>query len=156
MSEFSIFSPDFEDGGEIPKKFGYKFENEEPNIKIKDQYPTGSVAAALIMDDPDVPKNLRADGMWNHWIVFNISPETLEIPEGVEPEGMHGKGTSGNKKYHGPCPPDKEHRYFFKLYALNITLDLAEGATKIDVERAMKGYIVDQIDLVGLYERTKE
>ena len=155
MRSLKLTSAAFDHNGKIPSKYTCDGDNISPPLIIEG-VPEGVKSLVLIMDDPDVPKNLRADGMWNHWIVFNISPETLEIPEGVEPEGMHGKGTSGNKKYHGPCPPDKEHRYFFKLYALNITLDLAEGATKIDVERAMKGYIVDQIDLVGLYERTKE
>jgi Raf kinase inhibitor-like YbhB/YbcL family protein len=107
------------------------------------------------MDDPDAPA-----GVWNHWIVFNIPPETREITEKIEPVGVHGKGTSGNSNYHGPCPPalpagrpDREHRYFFKAYALDAMLDLPEGVSKQGVEQAMAGHIIDQAELVGRYER---
>jgi Raf kinase inhibitor-like YbhB/YbcL family protein len=105
------------------------------------------------MDDPDVPKHLRADGMWDHWIVFNISPGIHTLQEGEEPSGTHGVGTGGNLKYQGPCPPDREHRYFFKLYALDIELDLPEKATKQQVEEAMEGHIIEKVELMGRYNR---
>jgi hypothetical protein len=100
------------------------------------------------MDDPDAPA-----GIWDHWIVFNMAPALTQIEEGVEPAGVHGLGTSGNLKYHGPCPPSGEHRYFFKLYALDGMLDLGEGASKQEVERAMEGHVIDQVELVGKYRR---
>jgi len=107
----------------------------------------------LIMDDPDVPKHLRADGMWDHWVVFNIPPSLRNIRGGEEPEGTHGIGTGGKVNYYGPWPPDREHRYFFKLYALDRRLDLPEKATKAQVERAMEGHIIAKAELMGRYER---
>jgi hypothetical protein len=106
------------------------------------------------MEDPDVPKNLRPDGMWDHWIVFNIPPDTREIPEGQEPRGTPGSGTKGNLDYFGPCPPDREHRYFFKLFALDRMLDLKEKAKKSELEKAMEGHILEKAELMGRYERT--
>jgi Raf kinase inhibitor-like YbhB/YbcL family protein len=105
------------------------------------------------MEDPDVPKNLREDGMWDHWVVFNIPPEVREIQEGTEPQGIGGVGTNGELGYFGPCPPDREHRYFFKLFALDTQLDLPEKSTKSKVENAMEGHILEQTELMGRYER---
>jgi Raf kinase inhibitor-like YbhB/YbcL family protein len=105
------------------------------------------------MDDPDVPKHLRDDGMWDHWVVFNMPASARDIKEGEEPEGTHGIGTGGNTNYHGPCPPDREHRYFFKLYALDAKLDLPEKATKAQVEGAMENHIMAEAELMGMYER---
>ena len=108
---------------------------------------------ALIVDDPDVPKRLRKDGMWVHWVVFNMDPKTTVIFENSSPNGLIGSNTSNFKSYQGPCPPDREHRYFFKLYALDTILTLQEGATKEDVEKAMKGHIIEECCLIGLYEK---
>ena len=142
MSEFSIFSPDFEDGGEIPKKFGYKFENEEPNIKIKDQYPTGSVAAALIMDDPDA---MAAIGkVWVHCLEYwSLSDTTNQFVE--------GKNDFGELGYGGPAPPDGRHTYVFKLYDLDSDLELKEGFSKQELEDAMKGHILAEAKLTGTF-----
>ena len=99
------------------------------------------------------PKNLRKDGLWVHWVVFNIPPSTKEIPEGREPEGIPGAGTAGNTGYYGPCPPDREHRYYFKLYALDRELDLPEKTDKFTLEKEMTGKILEQTVLMGKYER---
>ena len=107
------------------------------------------------MDDPDVPLSIRKDGMWVHWIVFNMQPQISKINEAEEPKGIHGKGTSGNLKYNGPCPPDRQHRYFFKLYALDAMLQLSNNSTKQDIEKAMHGHIIEKAELIGLYERKK-
>jgi Raf kinase inhibitor-like YbhB/YbcL family protein len=104
--------------------------------------------------DPDVPRHLRPDGMWDHWIVFNMPPDTKEIAEGQEPQGTHGKGTGGNLKYSGPCRPDREHRYFFKVFALDTQLRLKQNAKKLEVEKAMERHILEKADLTGLCERT--
>lgn len=77
----------------------------------------------------------------------------VQIAEGKEPQGIHGKGTSGNLDYQGPCPPDGEHRYFFKLYALDVLIDLPEGSSKDQLEQKMQGHILDEVQLVGLYTR---
>ncbi|MDO8752063.1 MAG: YbhB/YbcL family Raf kinase inhibitor-like protein, partial [Candidatus Wolfebacteria bacterium] len=109
-----LTSSAFLHNGKIPAKYTCDGEDMNPPLAISG-IPEGAKSLVLIMDDPDVPKNLRADGMWVHWVVFNIPPDVKDIAEGVEPAGVHGKGTSGDLAYQGPCPPDREHRYFFKL-----------------------------------------
>jgi Raf kinase inhibitor-like YbhB/YbcL family protein len=147
-----LTSPAFEHGGKIPSIYTCDGKDINPPLTISD-VPAGTATLTLVMDDPDVPKHLRADGMWDHWIVFNISPSTHTIQEGEEPAGTHGVGTGGDVKYQGPCPPDREHRYFFKLYALDIELDLPEKATKQQVEEAMEGHIIEKAELMGKYNR---
>ncbi len=147
-----LTSPVFEQGGKIPAKYTCDGENINPPLTISDA-PSETKSLVLIMEDPDVPKRLRADGIWDHWIVFNMPPNLTKIEEGKEPEGIHGIGTSKNLDYYGPCPPDREHRYFFKLYALNIQLNLPEKATKQQVERAMENHILAKAELMGRYER---
>ncbi len=139
--------------GRIPSKYTCDGSNVSPPLEISDT-PDGTESLALIMEDPDVPKNLRADGMWDHWVVFNIPPDTQEVPEGQEPPGTHGVGTNGNQDYFGPCPPDREHRYFFKLFALDSKMGLQGKAKKSDLERAMEGHILEKTELIGRYERT--
>jgi hypothetical protein len=149
-----LTSPAFANGGKIPSKHTCDGPNVNPTLSIAD-VPAGTKSLALIMDDPDVPKSLRADGMWDHWVVFNIPASTQEIKEGQEPKGVHGMGTGGNTKYFGSCPPDREHRYFLKLYALDTELKLPEKATKGQVEKAMEGHILEKTELMGRYERVK-
>ncbi|MDA2922125.1 YbhB/YbcL family Raf kinase inhibitor-like protein [Patescibacteria group bacterium AH-259-L07] len=148
----NISSSAFEHNSLMPAKYTCDGDDINPDLIFSD-IPEEAKSLALIMDDPDVPKSIRADGMWDHWVVFNIPSSTNQILEGQEPAGVHGIGTSGDKEYHGPCPPDREHRYFFKLYALDTQIDLNEGATKIEVEEAMQGHIIDQAELIGLYQR---
>ncbi|MFH1711699.1 MAG: YbhB/YbcL family Raf kinase inhibitor-like protein [Patescibacteria group bacterium] len=147
-----IASSAFEHQGSIPAKYTCDGENISPPLIFSD-VPDRAVSLVLLMDDPDVPKNLRADGMWDHWVVFNIDPSTTEIPEGQAPPGTLGANTYEKNEYGGPCPPDREHRYFFKLFALDIQLSLASGSTKIAVEEAMKEHIIDKAELIGLYNR---
>ena len=148
-----LSSPAFQHEGTIPEKYTCDGGNINPPLIISD-VPSGALSLALIMDDPDVPKDLKPDGMWDHWIVFNIPPGLSEIKEGEEPEGTHGKGSSQNLDYFGPCPPDREHRYFFKLYALDTKLDLPEKSGKQEVENAMKGHILAETELMGRYNRS--
>ncbi len=136
----------------IPSKYTCDGENVNPPLAISG-VPENAQSLALIMEDPDVPRNLREDGMWNHWVVFNIPPDLSEIPEANEPKGVAGIGTNGDTGYFGPCPPDREHRYFFKLFALDNNLDLSEKSTKEDVEKAMGGHVLEQTELIGRYER---
>ena len=140
----------FENNGKIPSKHTCDGENVNPQLSIS-EVPENSKSLVLVMDDPDAVK--PAGKVWDHWIVFNIPPETKEIPEAQEPQGIHGNGTGGNLNYKGPCPPDAEHKYFFKLYALDTTLDLSEGVSKGEVEAAMQGHILEQTELTGRYER---
>ncbi len=148
-----ISSPIFQDQTLIPGKYTCDGENINPTLRIND-VPTGAVSLVLIMDDPDVPEYVRKDGVWDHWVVFNIPPETSEIPEGSEPQGVAGQGTAGNTKYHGPCPPDGKHRYFFKLYALDTRLELRAGASKREVLEAMRGHVLSEATLIGYYDRS--
>ncbi|RLF04972.1 MAG: YbhB/YbcL family Raf kinase inhibitor-like protein, partial [Thermoprotei archaeon] len=93
-------------------------------------------------------------GTWVHWTVWNIDPKTVEIPENSVPEGaVEGITDFGKPGYGGPCPPSGTHRYFFKLYALDTTLDLGSDATKSDIEKAMEGHILEKAELIGRYSR---
>ena len=147
-----ISSPSFAHEGKIPSKYTCDGENANPPLEFSD-VPQNAKSLALIMEDPDVPKHLRADGMWDHWVIFNIPPETKGIAENSQPKGTAGITTSSKLKYGGPCPPDREHRYYFKLFALDNMLNLPEGATKEQVLAAMKGHILAEAVLMGRYQR---
>lgn len=148
-----ITSSAFENNGNIPSKYTYDEGNISPPLTFS-EIPKNTKTLALIMDDPDAIK--PAGKVWNHWIVFNIPKDTAEISEAQEPNGIHGKGTSENLNYHGPCPPDGEHRYFFKLYALDTELNLEQGATKEQLIQAMEGHIIEKVELIGKYARTNK
>jgi Raf kinase inhibitor-like YbhB/YbcL family protein len=96
---------------------------------------------------------VRKDKMWVHWVVVNIAPQDQIIEKNHAPKGIKGKGTAGSLDWQGPCPPDREHRYFFKLYALDVPLTLQQGASKREVEAAMRGHILTEAQLMGRYER---
>lgn len=146
-----LSSPVFQHNGNIPSKYTCYGEDISPPLRISG-VPDGAVSLVLIMDDPDAQP--VAGKTWDHWIVFNIPPTMTEIAEGQEPPGVHGKGTGGNLEYHGPCPPNKPpHGYIFKLYALDRTLDLREGATKAEVEATMKEHILQQTQLIGMFQK---
>ncbi len=143
MSEFSIASPDFKEGQEIPKKFGYKFENKEPELNF-DNIPEDTKILALIMDDPDA---MEAVGkVWVHWLVFGISSKFPNLNLRRE-----GKSDFGEIGYGGPAPPNGRHTYIFKAYALDTILDLKEGYSKQDLEQAMHGHILAEAKLAGTF-----
>lgn len=119
----------FEHGGSIPSKYTCDGANINPPVEITG-VPEGTQSLAIIMDDHDVPLSVRADGTWDHWVVFNMPATTTEIGEGKKAPGTYGVGTNRKASYLGPCPPDREHRYSFRLYALDSILSLASGATK--------------------------
>lgn len=148
----------FKEGGTIPSKYTCDGQRGlSPQLQING-VPEGARSLALIMDDPDVPKQLRPDGVFDHWVVFNIAPHTREIREGETPkEAMVGSNSAGQATYTGPCPPPEyepsEHRYIFALYALDAMLGISEGATKAEVLAAMNGRVLAEAKLVGLYSR---
>ena len=145
MSEFSITSTDFKEGEEIPKKFGYKFENKQPNIEV-DNVPENASSIALIMDDPDA---MAAVGkIWVHWLVFG-SNESKKFPNGNL--RREGKTDFGELGYGGPAPPNGRHTYIFKAYALDTTPELKEGYSKQELEDAMKGHIIAEAKLTGTF-----
>jgi hypothetical protein len=139
----------FENGGTIPQKYGYKNKNLSIPLKIS-EIPEGTKSLALIMDDPDA---MGAVGkVWVHWVLWNISPNTKEITENSIPENsIEGKTDFDEIGYGGPAPPDKEHTYIFKLYALDILLDLKQGSTKVEVEESMKKHILNETRLEGKF-----
>ena len=147
-----LTSPAFKNNSKIPSKYTCDGENINPELRIED-IPEDSESLVLIMNDPDVPKSIKPDGMWDHWIIFNMPPNVTVIHENEQPKGVYGRGTGGSLKYGGPCPPDREHRYFFKVYSLDAKLNLLSGATKKEVENAMKGHILEKAELIGRYER---
>lgn len=140
-----LTSPDFKHNEMIPGKFTCDAEDVNPTLKIEG-VPEAAKSLALIVDDPDAPAKT-----WVHWVVFNI-PVTSEISENSVP-GTQGRNDFGKNDYGGPCPPSGQHRYFFKLYALDQEFNLAEGISRQDLETAMEGHILDHAELVGLYER---
>jgi len=148
-----ISSSAFSEGGTIPKKFTCDGPDASPQLSWSGA-PASTQSFALIMDDPDAPV-----GTWVHWVFYNLPANIKELAEGVEKKEQAAGGVQGRndfKKigYGGPCPPPgMPHRYFFKLYALDSKLDLKAGASKADVERAMKGHILAQGQLVGRYGR---
>ena len=109
----------------------------------------------LICDDPDAPY-----GIWVHWVLFNIPPDSTELKENISETELsslgiiRGRNDFGELNYRGPCPPPgKAHSYFFKLYALNTTLSLEEGATKKEVIKEMQGHIISEKKIIGKYQR---
>jgi Raf kinase inhibitor-like YbhB/YbcL family protein len=144
-----IESNAFQSGGKIPQKYGYKKDNINPAIIIKD-VPPEAKSLVLIMDDPDAIKAVGK--IWVHWVIWNINPTTSEIQEdSIPPNSVQGKTDFGEIAYGGPAPPDKEHTYFFKLYALDDKLILKEGSTKLVVEEAMKNHIITETKLEGRF-----
>ena len=139
MSDFSITCSDFDEGAEIPKKFGYKFENEEPNISFN-RPPSSTTTLALIMDDPDA---MGAVGkVWLHWLQYHNLTESSPV---------EGKTDFDEIGYGGPAPPDRRHTYVFKAYALDTELELKEGFSKQELEGAMKGHILAEAKLTGTF-----
>lgn len=119
--------------------------------------PQGTKSLVLIIDDPDAPDPKAPQRVWVHWVLYNIPPETKSLPENVvKAELPHGTvvGLTDFKKaeYGGPCPPIGRHRYFHKLYALGVTLDLERG-TKSQIEQAMKGHVLANAELIGTYQK---
>ncbi len=147
-----LTSPVFDSYKAIPSKYTCEGLNCNPELHI-DEVPLDAKSLVLIVEDPDVPKYLRSDGLWDHWIVFNIPPRTTIIKENCSSLGVYGRSTSGNLGYEGPCPPDKKHRYFFKLYAIDTILGFTEGVSKDEVIKAIGGHVIDAAELVGTYEK---
>ncbi len=148
MATLAITSPAFKSGELIPSKFTCDGADVSPTLAIGN-VPPEAKSLALIVDDPDAP-----GGMWVHWVVWNIDPATKEIAEGGVPAGAQlGRNDFRQTPYGGPCPPSGTHRYFFKLYALDTKLDLGAGTNKAGLEKAMKGHILTQAELMGKYKR---
>jgi Raf kinase inhibitor-like YbhB/YbcL family protein len=148
-AKMKITSSAFQQGGNITSKFTCDGANTSPPLQIAD-VPSGAKSLVLIVDDPDAPS-----GLFTHWAVWNISPQTNTIAEGSTPKGVQGTNDFGKSGYGGPCPPSGTHRYYFKIFALDGELDLPSGAKRSQVDAAMKGHLVAQGELMGRYSRKK-
>ena len=142
-----ISSSAFSDGQSIPAKYTCDGSDTSPPLAFA-SIPAGAKSLALVVDDPDAP-----GGTFDHWIVWNIPNGTTTIAEGQSPQGIAGRNGFGKNGYGGPCPPSGEHRYFFKLYALDTTLNLQPSSRKADLEKAMKGHILAEAQMMGRYRR---
>jgi Raf kinase inhibitor-like YbhB/YbcL family protein len=155
ISTLTIASPVFEVGGDIPSRYTCDGENFSPPISISG-VPEAAHTLVLIMEDRDVPAAIKPDGIFDHWILFNIPAMTTDIQEGAS-AGIAGKNGAGQNTYIGPCPPKeyepRTHRYFFRLYALDTELSLTEGAARADIERAMAGHVLQEALVIGRYRK---
>lgn len=146
ISQLQVSSPAFKANDFIPARYSCEGKNINPPLIVKD-IPTDAKSLALILDDPDAP-----NGGFVHWVMWNFIPSST-IDENSAP-GTQGKNGRGDAKYTGPCPPSGVHHYHFKIYALNIKLDLKANAGKPELEAAMKGHILATGELIGLYKKT--
>jgi Raf kinase inhibitor-like YbhB/YbcL family protein len=152
---FTLSSGAFHDGGRIPEKYSRKGGNISPPLAWSG-VPLSAKTLALIVDDRDAPS-----GLFVHWLLYRIPatvnelkerlPEKAELADGSR-QGRNGFGGIG---YGGPQPPSGTHRYVFHLYALDFTPDLAAGASRDELEHAMRGHILQEAELVGRYGRTE-
>ncbi len=155
METLKISSTAFEANGMIPKIYTCDGDGSRPDF-VFTGIPAGTVSLAFIMDDPDIPDSLkksRGIDSFVHWVVFNMPLKTFGISATGTVPGIQGMNSAGKNSYMGSCPPDREHRYFFFLYALDTMLPLAASATKADLEKAMEGHIIMQAELIGRYDR---
>ncbi len=151
LNKLILKSSAFKDNEFIPAKYTCEGENVNPLFEIKGT-PENTKSLVLIMDDPDATGGIT----WDHWLLFNINSQTQYIEEGsISENTLQGKNGWGKNEYGGPCPPrgSKPHRYMFKLFALDTELNLSEGVTKSEIEKAMAGHILEQTALIGLYAR---
>lgn len=136
--------PEFNYGEQIPQKFTCDGDNVNPPLRIA-EIPSGTQSLTLFVDDPDAPS-----GLFTHWIVFDISPQ-VNIEQNSIP-GKQGKNTTNRISYFGPCPPpNQRHRYYFRLFALDLKLNIPAGSTRKHIERSMEGHILANAELVGYY-----
>lgn len=149
----SLTSSAFIDGQAIPSLYTCEGRDTSPPLAWIDP-PMGTASFALIGDDPDAPGRT-----WVHWVIYNLPPAARELPEAFPTDEelvdgtRQGRTDFGRTGYGGPCPPSGTHRYFFKLYALDAMLPLGPGASKPQVEAAMKGHVLGQAQLMGTYRR---
>jgi Raf kinase inhibitor-like YbhB/YbcL family protein len=149
-AKMKISSSAFQEGGNIPSKFTCDGGDASPPLHL-DGAPAEAKSLVLIVDDPDAPS-----GLFTHWIVWNIEAKTTDISESAAPAGgVQGTNDFGKSAYGGPCPPSGTHRYYFKIFALDRTLDLKPGAKRRELDGAMRGHVIAQSELMGRYSRKK-
>ena len=145
-----ITSQAFINHGKIPDKYTKFGANLIPPLHLE-EVPQQARSLALIVEDPDAPK-----GTFNHWILFNMDPKTKDIKEGCAPVmATQGRNDFGEVEYDGPQPPSGEHHYQFRAFALDTVLPLSRGVRQMDLEKEMRGHILDSATLVGTYSRAQ-
>jgi Raf kinase inhibitor-like YbhB/YbcL family protein len=149
----------FKGGGEIPKLYTCDGKDVSPPLAWSD-VPNGTKSLVLIVDDPDAPDPKAPKMTWVHWVLYNIPPDSTSLVEGVKADKLPAgtrEGLNDWKRtgYGGPCPPIGRHRYFHKLYALDIVLPDLGKPTKAKVEKAMEGHIIESVELIGTYQRQR-
>jgi Raf kinase inhibitor-like YbhB/YbcL family protein len=143
-----ITSSAYTEGSKIPRLYTCDDENVSPPLSWTG-VPSDTASLALIMDDPDA-----SSGSWVHWVLYNLPSNLTGLDQGKNGGGMDGKNDFNKLGYGGPCPPrGSNHRYVIKIYALDSSLDLKAGATKAQLENAMRGHILAQGQLLGRYAR---
>ena len=155
-----VTSSAFAQGGSIPTQYTCEGKNISPPLSWSG-LPNTAKTVAMIVDDPDAPDPAKPRRVYVHWVIYNVPSQVSSLAENASKAGMpagavQGKNDWENPEYGGPCPPIGRHRYFFKLYALDTTLTGLKDATKADLERAMKGRIVDSGELMGTYQKVKK
>lgn len=146
----TISSTAFSSQGLIPPAFSCEGPNYNPPLKLTD-IPTQAVSLALSVEDPDSPGRI-----WQHWLVWNIAPDTAEISSGQLPPGaQQGMTDFGRRGYAGPCPATGEHHYIFRLYALDAKLILDDSADRAIFDQAIAGHVLNQTELVGTFAHTQ-
>ncbi len=156
-NEMKLTSPNFDHQGDIPKKFTCDGKDISPALEWSD-IPAGAKSLALIVDDPDAPDPANPKMTWVHWVLYNIPVTADSLAEGMSDRDLP-KGTLGGLNdwrrtgYGGPCPPVGKHRYFHKLYALDLVLPDLKRPTKVKLEKAMEGHVLSKAELVGYYQR---
>jgi Raf kinase inhibitor-like YbhB/YbcL family protein len=152
-----IMSPAFTHNGAIPSRHSCDGKNLSPALEWTG-VPEGTKSIALIVDDPDAPDPDAPKTTWVHWVLYNIPPDSKGLRESAESKGLPPGTLQGINDWHrtgygGPCPPIGRHRYFFKLYALDVVLKDLENPAKPALEKAMRGHVIGHAELVGLYQR---
>jgi Raf kinase inhibitor-like YbhB/YbcL family protein len=152
-----VSSPAFAANGDIPAKFTCQGGDRSPPLAFA-EIPAGAKSLALIVDDPDAPDPAAPRMTWVHWVLYNLPPQTTGLAEGVASEALP-KGTLEGKNdwkrtgYGGPCPPIGRHRYFHKLFALDVVLPDLQKPNKAALEKAMHGHILGHAEWVGVYQK---
>lgn len=151
---FSLSSPSFPSRGDIPERYTVAGANVSPPLVWK-EVPPETKSLALILEDPDAPDPEAPKKIFVHWVLYNLPPSSRGLPEGARslPIGAHeGRNDLKQAGYSGPNPPIGRHRYVHRLFALDTVLDdLGDRATRKDLEKAMKGHVLAEADLIGLY-----
>lgn len=152
-----LTSPAFNKQGDIGNKYTCDGEDVSPEL-VWSEAPEGTKSFVLIVDDPDAPDPANPRMTWVHWVLYNIPAKTIMLPEGVArqdlPAGtLEGLNDWKRTGYGGPCPPIGKHRYFHKLYALDVVMPDLKQPTKAKLEKAMEGHVLSKTELIGLYQR---